>query len=273
MALRMKHHLGQSMPELRYEPTPTRIRAYAGGSLVVDTRDALLVWEPRRVVPVFAVPVSAIAGGVTQADPQPDPPDLDQLPPVLGPMDFSLHTSPGTVVDVGPLTAAGFVPDDTDLGGRVVLDFTAFERWKAEDDELVAHAHDPFKRVEVLTSSRQVEVSLGGTTLAVSNRPMMLLETNLPVRWYLPREDVRMDVLVPSNHRTTCAYKGHASYFSVADGSAEGRNIGWTHEDPLHLAEQVRGLVCFWAERTDVVIDGVPQERPITIFSPRPGLG
>jgi uncharacterized protein (DUF427 family) len=269
----MKQHILQSIPGLRYEPTPIRIRAYADGSPVVDTSDALLVWEPRRIVPVFAVPASAIVGAVTPTHPQPEPRDLDALPPILGPLDFALHTVPGTVVDVGSLTAAGFIPDDPDLEGRVVLDFTAFDRWQAENDELVGHAHDPFKRVDVLASSRQVEVGVGGTTLASSSRPMMLLETHLPVRWYFPREDVRMDLLEPSDHRTTCAYKGHAAYFSLADGAAEGRNIGWTYDDPRHDAEQVRGLVAFWNERTDVVLDGVPQERPITPWSPRPGLG
>ena len=268
MALRMKHYQGLSMPQLRYEPTPLRIRAYADGALVVDTRDALLVWEPRRVVPVFAVPATAIAGGVTPTDPQPEPLDLDRLPPVLGPMELG-HTCPGTAVDVGHLPSAGFVPDDPDLGGRVILDFGAFDRWQAEEDELVGHAHDPFKRIEVLASSMQIEVGLGGTTLASSNAPMMLLETGLPVRWYLPREDVRMDLLVPSDHRTTCAYKGHASYFSTADGSEEGRDIGWTYADPLHDAEQIGGLISFWNERADLVLDGVPQERPVTIFSRR----
>lgn len=265
----MKHYQGLSMPQLRYEPTPIRIRAYADGAVVVDTRDALLVWEPRRVVPVFAVPVSAVFGAVTPTDTQPEPPDLSHLPPVLGPTDFALHTCPGTVVNVGHVPGAGFVPDDPDLDGRVVLDFAAFDRWQAEDDELVGHAHDPFKRVEVLASSMQVEVGLGGTTLASSKVPMMLLETSLPVRWYLPRRDVRMDLLVPSDHRTTCAYKGHASYFSTADGSEDGRDIAWTYEDPLHDAEQVSGLVSFWNERTDMVLDGVPQERPVTIFSRR----
>jgi uncharacterized protein (DUF427 family) len=273
MALRMKHELGLVSRELRYEPTALRIRADVKGETVVDTVDALIVWEPRRIVPVYAVPPETVAGGVRTAEVQPDPPDLDSLPPALGPSDFSLHTCPGRTVDVGPVPAGGFVPDDPDLGGRVLLDFGAFDGWRAEDDELVGHAHDPFKRIEVWNSSRHVEVSVGGVVLGDSHRPRMLLETNLPTRWYLPREDVSLDVLTASEHRSTCAYKGHASYFSVTDGSEEGRDIGWTYENPLHAAEPVRGMICFWAERTDVVLDGVPQERPITPWSPRPGPG
>jgi uncharacterized protein (DUF427 family) len=268
MALRMKHHLGLATPELRYEPTPVRLRADVDADTVVDTTDALIVWEPRRLVPVYAVPPEAIAGGVKESDPQPDPPDLDSLPPAIGPENFGLHTCPGRVVDVGPLPGAGFVPDDPDLGGRVLLDFEAFDAWRTEEDELVGHAHDPFKRIRVWRSGRHLEISLGGVVLAESSRPRMLMETHLPTRWYLPREDVRMDALVRSDHRSTCAYKGHASYFSTADGSVEGRDIGWTYEHPLHDAEQVMDMICFWAERTDVVLDGVPQRRPITPWSP-----
>jgi len=263
----MKHHLGLASRELRYEPTALRLRADVNGETIVDTADALIVWEPRRIVPVYAVPSDAVAGGIRETEPQPDAPDLDSLPPALGPTGFALHTCPGRVVDVGGLPAAGFVPDDSDLGGRVLLDFDAFEAWRAEDDELVGHAHDPFKRIEVWNSGRRVQVSVGGVLLGDSHRPRMLLETHLPTRWYLPREDVSIDVLAPSDHRSTCAYKGHASYFSVADGSDEGRDIGWTYADPLHAAEPVRDMICFWAERTDLVIDGVAQERPITPWS------
>jgi uncharacterized protein (DUF427 family) len=267
MGLRMKQQMGLASRELRYEPTALRLRADIKGETVVDTVDALIVWEPRRIVPVYAVPAEAIAGGINESQPQSDPPDLDSLPPVLGPMNFALHTCPGRIVDVGPLPAAGFIPDDPDLGGRVLLDFGAFDGWRAEDDELVGHAHDPYKRIEVWNSDRHVQVSVAGVVLGDSRRPRMLLETHLPTRWYLPREDVSLDVLTASDYRSTCAYKGHASYFSLADGSEAGRDIGWTYENPLHAAEPVRDMICFWAERTDVVIDGVPQERPITPWS------
>jgi uncharacterized protein (DUF427 family) len=267
MALRMKHHLGLATSDLRYEPTALRLRADVDGVTVLDTTDALIVWEPRRIVPVYAVPAEAIAGGIRATDPQPAPPDLGSLPPMLGPTNFDLHTCPGRVVDAGPLKGAGFVPEDPDLGGRVLLDFNAFDGWRAEEDELVGHAHDPFKRIEVWSSGRHIEVSVGGVTLADSRHPRMLLETHLPTRWYLPREDVRMEVLEPSDHQSTCAYKGHASYLSMVGGAEAGKDIGWTYADPLHAAEPVRDLVCFWAERTDVVLDGVPQERPITPWS------
>jgi uncharacterized protein (DUF427 family) len=76
-----------------------------------------------------------------------------------------------------------------------------------------------------------------------------------------------MDLLVPSDSRTTCAYKGHASYFSLADGGPGGKDIAWSYNDPLHEAAAVKGLVCFYSERTDLRIDGVEQPRPVTPWS------
>jgi uncharacterized protein (DUF427 family) len=148
-----------------------------------------------------------------------------------------------------------FRPDDEALGGRVVLDFARFE-WREEDEPVMGHAHDPFKRIDVLRSDRHVVVSLDGTVLAESRRPTALFETLLPVRWYLPREDVRLDLLSPSSTHSVCAYKGVASYLS-AEGDA-GADIAWYYPDPLHDAEQVRDLVAFWSERAHVTVDGVP---------------
>jgi uncharacterized protein (DUF427 family) len=271
MALRMKHHLGSSVSQLRFEPVPTRLRAGLDGETVVDTRGGVLVWEPRRLVPVYAVPVEDVRADVVPADPQPGPPDLSALPRMLGPDDFGTHTTPGRVADVvaGPrrLAGAGFLSDDPDLAGLVVLDFDAFSGWLNEDEVLVAHAHDPFKRIDVLDSRRQVEVGLAGTVLASTTRAQLLLETHLPVRYYIPPEDVRMDLLEPSATRSSCAYKGHASYLSTLDGSGAGRDIAWSYPDPLDDARRVQGYVAFWNERTDLVVDGEALPRPVTPWS------
>lgn len=72
-----------------------RLRADVKGATVVDTVDALIVWEPRRIVPVYAVPPEAVAGGARDTELQPETPALDSLPPALGPTNFGLHTCPG----------------------------------------------------------------------------------------------------------------------------------------------------------------------------------
>ena len=154
---------------------------------------------------------------------------------------------------------AAFRPDDPDLADYVILEFDAFE-WREEDEPIVSHPHDPFGRIDVLRSSRHVRIEHDGRLLAESSRPMLLFETLLPVRFYLPREDVAVE-LEPSDTATYCAYKGRASYFSVPDGP---RDVAWTYHEPLHDAEPVRDRICFFDERLDVIVDGERGERPVT---------
>lgn len=114
----------------------------------------------------------------------------------------------------------------------------------------------------MLPSSRHVQLELDGQLIADSIRPALLFETMLPTRYYLPREDVRAE-LIPSSTRTFCAYKGQASYFSLP-GLADA---AWTYTDPRHDAAQVRDLVAFFDERVDVTVDGTPVARPVTPWS------
>jgi uncharacterized protein (DUF427 family) len=268
MALKMRGYLMGSVPRLRYETTAKRVRVRHHGRTICDTTAARLVWEPRRIVPVYAVPEAALDAELTARGDAVTEPTAD-LPPVLGP-EHPGHTSPGQPLDVGVggqvLPSAAFRPDDPDLAGYVVLDFRSFD-WLEEDQPLVAHPRDPFKRIDTLPSSRHVVVSLDGSVLADTRQAVALLETHLPTRWYVPRDDVRMDLLEPSDHRTACAYKGHATYFSLIGAGDAGRDLAWTYADPLQDAVPVKDLVCFFSERTDLTVDGEPVARPVTPWS------
>ena len=279
----MRDLLMGGLDELRYEPTSKRIRAVLDGGTVVDTTRALLIWEPRRIVPSYAVPADDIAAELAPADAAAaDVPGAigARLPelsgrPVLDPsIPFAVHTAEGQVVDLlagdQRRPGAGYCPADADLAGYVILDFSALDSWYEEDEVNVAHPKDPFHRIDVLASSRQVRLELDGQVLAESSRPMMLFETMLPTRYYLPREDIKA-ALIPSHTRTYCAYKGQASYWSVAPGGGQLDDIAWTYRDPRHDATQVRGLIAFFDERIDVTLDGVRLERPITPWSAGPG--
>jgi uncharacterized protein (DUF427 family) len=274
MALRMMDLLSGNLDTLRYQPTAKRIRVCLGGEPVADTRQARLVWEPRRVVPTYAVPLSALTGQLLPAGAETGA-DEDvgvRLPaissrPILDPtVPFDAHSCAGTAFDViaGEETgaAAAFRPDDPDLSDYVILEFNAFE-WREEDEPIVSHPHDPFSRIDVLRSSRHIRVEYDGRLLAESKRPMLLFETLLPVRFYLPREDV----VVRLDHSDTvsyCAYKGRATYYSVPDGP---KDVAWTYHEPLHDAEPVRDRICFFDERLDVIVDGERRDRPVTPWS------
>lgn len=247
MAIDLHRQWLLGLGDLRYVATPKRVRAVLDGQTVLDTRGAYLVYEPRRVVPWYAVPADDLRLDLTEHDPSPVP---DRLPAVLPPHHPEWHTVPGLSLHVEGRGEVAFRPDEPALGGRVLLHWEPF-RWLEEDEVVIGHPHDPFKRIDTLRSDREVTVRIAGVAVASSSRPTMLVETGLPVRWYLPREDVRMDLLTPSDTRTVCAYKGVASYLSL-EGAPD---VAWFYPDPLHDALPVKDLVCFWRP-AQVHVDG-----------------
>jgi uncharacterized protein (DUF427 family) len=144
----------------------------------------------------------------------------------------------------------------------VQVDFSALDEWLEEDQPQLGHPPDVFHRIDVRPTSRRVRVSIGGRVVADTTRARALFETGLPVRWYIPREDVLAD-LEPSQHRTVCAYKGHATHFDVAGQGA----IAWSYTNPLHDGVPIKDLIAFYDERVEVEVDGEPQERPVTQWS------
>lgn len=266
MSTRARDLLMRGFGELRHEPTEKRIRALAGGATVVDSRRALLVWEPRRIVPSYAVPAEDILARVEPAEPGGSPPEG-----VLHPgIPFAMHTAEGEPVtlDAGPngTRPSGFELADPDLAGYVVLDFPGFDAWYEEDEEIVSHPRDPFHRVDVRRGSRHVRVELGGVLLAETSTPTLVFETHLPVRFYMPRSDLRAEV-EPGTKRTRCAYKGEASHWSFPAAGPEAADLAWSYEEPLPDAVELAGLVAFYDEQVDVTLDGERRERPRTEFS------
>ena len=278
MSTRLRRSLMSGLAGLRHEPSPKRIRGALGDQTVVDTTRAVLLWEPRRVVASWAVPVVDMAAelvAVGAATPVGDNegyalPDISEQPILDPSVPFAVHTAEGEVVDVHAgrrvRAGAGLRLADPDLDGYIVLDFGAFDTWWEEDEVNVGHPREPFHRVDVLRSSRQVRLELDGEVLAESSRPRLVFETMLPVRFYFARDDVRAE-LVPSQTRTTCAYKGYASYWSPVVGGREVVDLAWSYAEPLREASEVAGRVAFFDERVDVVLDGVRRERPVTPWS------
>ncbi len=267
---RMRTAVRERQREGAFEPVAKRVRALLDGATVVDSTRSALVWEPRRVVPSYAVPEEDILGEVVP-DTRSAPPD-EGVPALHPGIPFAVHTAPGERVLVrapgGPDAAEGLRLAAPGLEGMVVLDFTGFDAWLEEDEPIVSHPRDPFHRVDTMRSSRHVRVELGGELLAETRRAVVLFETSLPMRSYIPRDDVRMDLLVPTGTHTACAYKGDARYWSVEGAGAAGEDIAWSYEAPLRDATQVKDLIAFFDERTDVTVDGVPQQRPNTPWSP-----
>lgn len=269
MSVRVRDML-MELGELRYEPIAKRIRGSFGEQTVVDSTRAMLVWEPGRVVPSYAVPADDVGGEIAAAadGAQPMPDDLPRLgdQPILDPrIAFAVHSTAGEPVTVraGDREAAGFRARDAALDGYVVLDFDDFDAWYEEDERNFGHPRDPFHRIDIVHSSRHVRVERDGETLAESSRPYLLFETHLPARFYLPADDVRTDLLRPTDSSSWCAYKGQASYWAFGDAG----DVAWTYRAPLREAAEVTDRIAFFNERVDVIVDGERLERPVTPWS------
>lgn len=115
--------------------------------------------------------------------------------------------------------------------------------------------------ITIRPSTSHVEVRLGGQLLAASDRAVELDETGLPTRYYLPKDDVRMDLLTANTSHTFCRYKGDASYWSATvDGTAH-HDIVWAYEAPIPESAGITGLLSFYPSRAEVTVDG----RPLTV--------
>lgn len=234
------------------EESPKWIRARFAGETLVDSRNPRILHEHNRL-PVFYFRPEDVRmdllreSGRTETD------------PVKGERSFYTLEVDRRVVEDAASTFSG----EPLIEGLVTFEFRAMDEWLEEEEKLVGHARDPYSRIDVRETSRQVRVSLGGEVVAESRRAKVLFEAGLPPRWYFPREDVRMDLLEDSDKQTTCAYKGFASYWSLGDED----DIAWTYLDPLHDALPVRDMVAFFNERVDLEVDGEKVERPHTQWS------
>jgi uncharacterized protein (DUF427 family) len=252
----MQDLISEARELLRHEPIERRVRAKLGADTVVDSTRAMLLWEPRRVCPSYAVPAEDIEGELAPA-----PATNGHAEGVLHPgIPFAVHTAEGEPVTVGDRAGAGFRLADEELAGYVALDFAEFD-WYEEDERILGHPRDPYHRVDVLRSSRPVRVEVDGEVVAETTRARLLFETQLPTRFYLPREDVRAE-LQTSESRSYCPYKGRASYWSLEAGGRRHDDIGWTYEEPLPEAANIAELVAFWDEHVDVFVDGERRGRP-----------
>src|SRR5690349_88932 len=102
--------------------------------------------------------------------------------------------------------------------------------------------------------SVRVRVMIGGVEIADSDRAVLLHETGLPVRYYLPTADVRMDLLAPTETSTTCPFKGEASYWSASLDGREVPDVAWSYPTPIAERADIAGLVCFYPERVDALV-------------------
>lgn len=106
-------------------------------------------------------------------------------------------------------------------------------------------------------STEHVVVELGGRTVADTRRAVRVLETSQAPGYYLPPEDVDLDLLVPSARRSTCEWKGVAHYWSVRVGDLLAADAVWGYPDPRPGFEAIAGHLAFYPQHMDACrVDG-----------------
>ena len=243
---------------IRIEPGTKHVRVYLGGHVVADTIHPVLVWEV-PYYPTYYFPTVDVRTELMDAD---------------GGVQHSPSRGDGRTfaVSAGGRTAqrAALRYEDSpieELRDLVRFDWHSMDAWFEEDEQVFTHPRDPYTRVDILASSRHVRVELGGTTVAESTGTRMLFETGLPVRYYLPKTHVRMDLLMPTASVSHCPYKGQAEYWSVRAGDRVHDDLAWSYRAPFAESQKIAGLIAFYNEKVDIHVDGVLQDRPVTKFS------
>lgn len=222
-----------------------------GGVTVVDSADGWLVWEHPNY-PAYYLPRASFADGALI------PTGGSTVHPSLGeyePCDLMGHEGSARLFEAGP---------GDSMTDAVRVEWGAVDMWFEEDKQVFVHPKDPYKRVEILASSRSVRIELEGRVLAETDRGTLVLETGLVPRWYVQRPDVRFSHLTASTSRTHCPYKGEAMYWDLRIGGHT--DIAWSYQTPTLESAELAGLVCFYAERVDTFVDGQELERPETPF-------
>jgi uncharacterized protein (DUF427 family) len=227
-----------------------RIRAYLGGELVADTTEPLLVWEKPQY-PAYYFPVGDVRTELLEADGG----------VVRSPSRGDGHTF--TVKAGGKqVTGAALRYEASpfeELRDAIRLDWHAMDAWFEEDEQVFTHPRDPYTRVDILPSSRHVRIEVDRLTIAETDKPTLLFETGLPVRYYLPMTHVRMDLLTSSESVSHCPYKGEAEWWSLHVGDDSRPDVAWSYPTPLPESQKIAGLISFYPREVDVYVDGVLQ--------------
>ncbi|MFM0101120.1 DUF427 domain-containing protein [Paraburkholderia nemoris] len=241
--------------DLYIEPSPRRVRVEFGGEVIAQTQNALLVHE-RGHLPVYYFPADSVRTELLRT--------ADQKTQCARKGEASYWH-----IDAGGRHAANAVwryASPSTEAGEALKDYYAFE-WKAvdawfeEEEELFQHPHarDPYKRVDAISSSRHVKVWIDDEVIAESSNAVVVFETGLPTRYYLPLQDVRSRLLVPSARLTTCPYKGQARYWSAKIGDKLHEDVVWSYPTPIREIPKIAGLLSFYQERaTRFEVDGKP---------------
>ncbi len=243
-----------------FGPSPRWVRVYFNRQLIADSKEMMLLRESDHL-PLYYFPKGDVRMDCLQPSEQ---------------TTHSKFTGEGVFwhVQVGDKIAehAAFTFRNPPGNGPKLEDYVAFEwdkmdAWFEEDEEIFIYARDPYKRVDVLQSSRHIKVVVDDVAVGETKRPWLLFETGLPTRYYMPKHDVRMDLMEQTDRVTRCPYKGEANLYSIQVGEKLHEGLAWIYPYPTLECTRIQGLVGFFNEKLDIYEEGTLLPRPKTIWS------
>jgi uncharacterized protein (DUF427 family) len=258
---RQSGYLSRPDYDVHFEPCPKRVRVAFGGETVADSLRVMRLHETAHL-PVYYFPREDVRLDLLT------PTAHETFCPYKGEASYWSVSAGGRTAENAVWSYQAPFPEAAEIEGYMAFYWNRMDAWFEEDEEVFVHPRDPYVRVDILESRREVEVFLGGQSVAKSRRARFLFETGLPTRYYLPAEDVDMSALAPSDKSTACPYKGRARYWSATVGEASFEDVVWSYPEPTPESTKIRDLLCFFDEAVDEVrVDGVTQPRPKTKWS------
>ncbi len=230
-----------------FEASQRWVRVKFGGETIADSTQVMVLRRASRL-PVYCFP---------REDVRMDLMEITQHSSEFPPQGTATYWN----IKVGDKTtdnAAWCFLDPADpwqpLKNYIIFEWGKMDAWFEEDEEVFVHLRDPYHRIDVLQSSRHLRIVVGDETVAETRRAMFLFETGFPTRYYIQREDCRMDLLEPTDNQTRCPYKGIASsYWSIVAGGKILENCVWSYSDPLPANYKIKDYLCFYNERVDAI--------------------
>ncbi|KAL8836037.1 MAG: hypothetical protein Q9170_003082 [Blastenia crenularia] len=232
----------------KYEPCPRRVRGFFDNIFLFDTTAAYYVWE-HPYYPHHYIPVSDVKPDAMVKENYLDDKKTVMQVKLKG---LTKSTGPALLFEKGVLK------------GMIRVAFGDLDTWFEEDVPIYQHPKDPYKRIDILPSSRKITVKVGDVVVAESVLNMFLFETLLRTRYYMPKTAIQWQYTTPSSTSTICPYKGKAEYYNLSVNGKEIADAIWWYRYPTHESAPIAGLVCFYHEKVNLFIDDVREEVPVS---------
>ena len=223
-----------------------RMRVRFGGRWIAESERVLLLFEPGRY-PVAYFPEVDVAAGVLERT------EHTTQHADLGPTSwYIVHAGEQHVAARGAWRHTGLPAYASDLQGHIAFAWRAMDGFYEEDERILGHAADPYHRVDIRQSSRNLVVRHDGRVIADTRRALVLYESGFAPRWYVPRADIDEAALTPVKLQTFCPYKGLCSYYSIG----EARQAAWCYPDGYAQVGRISNFVSFEPDIVSVYLDG-----------------